>query len=41
MSHGKSMKVAEVQLVAKTRTIIVDVNVMDVNDTTRNKVITF
>ncbi len=39
MFHGKSMTIAEVQLVAKTQTIIADVNVVDVNVTTRSKVI--
>ncbi len=39
MFHGKSLIVVEVQLVAKTQTIIADVNVMDVNVTTRSKVI--
>jgi hypothetical protein len=38
MFHGKYVKVVEVQLVAKTQTIIVDVNVVDVNVTTRSKV---
>ncbi len=36
--HGKSMTEVEVQLVVKTQTIIVDVNVVDVNVTTRCKV---
>jgi hypothetical protein len=39
MFHGKSVKIVEVQLVAKTQTIIGDVNVVDVNVTTRSKVI--
>ncbi len=38
MFHGKSMAIVEVQLVAKTQTITVDVNVVDVNVTTRSKV---
>jgi hypothetical protein len=38
MFHGKSMIVAKVQLVAKTQTVIADVNVMDVNVTTRSEV---
>ncbi len=38
MFHGKSMIVVEVQPVAKTQTIIVDVNVVDVNVATRSKV---
>jgi hypothetical protein len=39
MFHGKSMAVAKVQPIVKTQTIIVDVNVLDVNVTTRSKVI--
>jgi len=39
MFHGKSVIVAKVQLVSETQTVIVDVNVMDVNVTTRSKVI--
>jgi hypothetical protein len=39
MFHGKSMIVAKVQHVAKTQTIITDVNVVDVNVTTRSNVI--
>jgi hypothetical protein len=39
MFHGKSIIVAKVQLVAKTQIVIVDVNVVDVNVTTRSKVI--
>ncbi len=38
MFHGKSMTILEVQLVAETQIIIVDVNVVDVNVTTRSKV---
>ncbi len=38
MFHGKSMILTKVQLVAKTQTVIADVNVMDVNVTTRSKV---
>jgi hypothetical protein len=38
MFHGKSMTITKVQLVAKTQTIIMDVNVVDVNVTTRNKI---
>ncbi len=38
MFHGKSMTVADIQLVTKTQIIIVDVNVVDVNATTRSKV---
>ncbi len=38
MFHGKYVIVAEVQPIVKTQTIIADVNVMDVNATTRNKV---
>jgi hypothetical protein len=36
MFHGKFMIVAEVQLVTETQTIITNVNVVDVNVTTRN-----
>jgi hypothetical protein len=39
MFHGKSMTVTKVQLIAETQTVIVDVNVVDVNVTTRSKVI--
>ncbi len=38
MFHGKSMVVVEVQLVAKTQTVVVDLNVVDVNVTIRSKV---
>jgi hypothetical protein len=38
MFHGKCRVVAKVQLVFETQTIITDVNVVDVNGTTRNKV---
>ncbi len=38
MFHGKSMAVIEVQPIAETQIIIADVNVVDVNGTTRNKV---
>jgi hypothetical protein len=38
MFHGKFVTIVEVQLVARTQTIIVDVNVVDVNVTTRSKV---
>jgi hypothetical protein len=37
MFHGKFVTVTEVQLVIKTQTIITNVNVMDVNVTTRSK----
>jgi hypothetical protein len=37
--HGKSVIVTKVQLVAKTQTIIADMNVVDVNVTKRTKVI--
>jgi hypothetical protein len=37
MFHGKSVIVAEVQLVVETQTIITNVNVVDVNVTTRSK----
>jgi hypothetical protein len=39
MFHGKYVVVIEVQLIAETQTIIADVNVVNVNVTTRNKVI--
>ncbi len=39
MFHGKSMTIAKIQLVTETQIIITDVNVVDVNVTTRNKVI--
>jgi hypothetical protein len=39
MFHGKYVIIAEEQHVAKTQTIIADVNVLDVNVTTRSKVI--
>jgi hypothetical protein len=39
MFHGKSMIVAKVQHAAKAQTVIADVNVVDVNVTTRSKVI--
>jgi hypothetical protein len=38
MFHGKFVIVTKVQPIAKTQTIIVDVNVVDVNVTTRSKV---
>ncbi len=38
MFHGKSMVVVEVQLVVETQIITIDVNVVDVNVTTRSKV---
>ncbi len=39
MFHGKSVTLAKVQPFAKTQTFIADVNVVDVNVTTRSKVI--
>jgi hypothetical protein len=39
MFHGKFVIIVEVQLVAKTQTITVDVNVVDVNVVTRSKTI--
>ncbi len=39
MIHGKSMTIVEVQPIIKTQTVIVDVNVVDVNVTIRSKVI--
>jgi ribosomal protein L24 len=38
MFHGKSMTIVEVQLVVETQIIIADVNLVDVNVTTRSKV---
>ncbi len=38
MFHGKFVRVAKVQHVAETQTIIMDVNVVDVNVTTRSKI---
>ncbi len=35
MFHGKSMVVAEVQLVVETKIVTIDVNVVDVNIATR------
>ncbi len=37
MFHGKSMALTKVQLVVKTQTITIDVNVVDVNVTKRSK----
>jgi hypothetical protein len=37
MFHGKFVTITKVQLVAKTQTIITNVNVVDVNATTRSK----
>jgi precorrin isomerase len=37
MFHEKFVIVAKIQLIAKTQTIIADVNVVDVNVTTRSK----
>jgi succinyl-CoA synthetase beta subunit len=37
MFYGKSMTIAEIQPIVETQTIIVDVNVVDVNATTRSK----
>jgi hypothetical protein len=39
MFHGKSMTVVEVQHVAETQTVTIDVNVVDVNVTIRSKAI--
>jgi hypothetical protein len=39
MFHGKFVIVVEVQPIIETQTIIADVNVVDVNVTTRSKVI--
>ncbi len=38
MFHGKSMVIIEVQPIVKTQTIIKNVNVVDVNATTRSKI---
>jgi len=38
MFHGKSVTIIKVQHVAKIKTFITKVNVVDVNVTTRNKV---
>jgi hypothetical protein len=37
MFHGKFVTIAKVQPITKTQTIIIDVNVVDVNVTTRSK----
>jgi hypothetical protein len=37
MFHGKSMTIKKIQLVVKTQTITTNVNVVDVNVTTRSK----
>ncbi len=39
MFHGKFVTITKIQLVAKTQIVITDVNVVDVNVTTRSKVI--
>ncbi len=39
MFHGKFMIVAKVQPIVETQIIFIDVNVVDVNVTTRSKVI--
>ncbi len=36
MFHGKSMTIVEVQHVVETQIVIMDVNVVDVNVTTRS-----
>jgi hypothetical protein len=38
MFHGKFVTIIEVQLVVETQTMITDVNVVDVNVTTRSKI---
>jgi len=38
MFHGKSMIIGEVQPVVKTQIVIADVNVVDINITTRSKI---
>jgi len=35
--HGKFMRIAKVQPIAKTQIVVVDVNVVDVNVITRSK----
>jgi hypothetical protein len=37
MFHGKFMRITKVQPIAKTQIVTVDVNVVDVNVTTRSK----
>ncbi len=39
MFHGKSVAITKVQPIVETQTITVDVNVVDVNLTTRSKII--
>jgi hypothetical protein len=39
MFHGKYVIVIKIQLVVKIQTIIIDVNVLDVNATTKSKAI--
>jgi hypothetical protein len=39
MSHGKSVTIIEVQPIVEMQTITIDVNVVDVNVTTRSKAI--
>jgi hypothetical protein len=39
MFHGKYVTVVDIQLVDETQIVIADVNVVDVNVTTRSKVI--
>jgi hypothetical protein len=39
MFHGKSITVGEVQSIVERQIVVVDVNVVDVNVTTRSKVI--
>jgi len=39
MFHGKFMTIIELQQVAKTQAITIDVSVVDINVTTRSKVI--
>ncbi len=38
MFHGKSMTITKVQPIAETQIIIANVNVVDVNATTRSKI---
>jgi hypothetical protein len=39
MFHGKSVTITKVQPITKTQTITIDVNVVNVNVTTRSKAI--
>jgi hypothetical protein len=39
MFHGKYMAIAKVQPIIKTQTLTIEVNVVDVNITTRSKIV--